>query len=493
MRNIQYSGVDIDELLQHDRGLIERIMAKISDAFRRRELVPLTYTMMEGSETGRAFRSLQASDHVGKIVVRPSRLARADVDQLAFKARPGTYIVIGGTGGFGFATAQWLARKGATTLVLASRRGVVETDLLREVETLQQQGVRVIVKSLDVRDAEQVSSFIANIRSEPEPIRGVIHAAVALDDGLISSLTPERLRGVLGAKVEGLINLDRALSDVELDFFVAYSSATTVIGSPGQAAYVAANAFLEGFMERRRATGKAALAIGWGAISDAGIIARDRSLADRLRRTTGVVGIRANEALAQLGRLLALGNSVAPVQFYSNIGPSEAASKLSLINSPAFGSLGLIRAASAGDTGDDIASAIAGVTPEDALEIVIKMMRREVAQILRMPENQIDSDRQMGELGLDSLMALELQLGIERLAGVQIPLVGINNRRLSDVAAMVLHHLGVEMPSEDDSILEMGDEAARLYEMHVTDSSSAAEVAGVRSQVRKKPTAGAAE
>ena len=246
-------------------------------------------------------------------------------------------------------------------------------------------------------------------------------------------------------------------------------------------------------MERRRAAGKPALAIGWGAISDAGIIARDRSLADRLRRTTGVVGIRANEALAQLGRLLVLGNAVAPVQFYSNIGPSDAASKLALINSPAFSSLGLIRATSNSDTGDDIASAIAGVTPENALEIVIKMMRREVAQILRMPENQIDSDRQMGELGLDSLMALELQLGIERLAGVQIPLVGINNRRLSDVAAMVLHHLGVEMPSEDDSILEISDEAARLYEMHVTDSLSAAEVAGVRSQVRKKPTAGAAE
>ncbi|WP_175577166.1 type I polyketide synthase [Rhizobium oryziradicis] len=492
VRNLQYSGVDLDELLGHDRGLVESMLAKISEAFSRRELVPLTYQVLEGFEVGRAFRALQGSEHIGKIVVKPPALAREDVDQLVFTAKPGTYVVIGGAGGFGFSTARWLAKKGATKLVLASRRGVVEPELVAQVNDMRAQGVEVITMALDVRDADAVKAFVDTVRSQHGEIRGVIHTAVALDDGLISGLTSERLRGVLGAKVDGVLNLDAALSDVDLDFFVVYSSATTVIGSPGQGAYVAANAFLEGFMEKRRALGKPGLAIGWGAISDAGIIARDKSLADRLRRTTGVVGIRASEALAQLGRLLALGNAAAPIQFYSNISPSEAAGKLALINSPTYAGLGLVRAQEGVESGDDIATAIAGETPEKALEIVIKIMRREVAQILRMPESQIDSDRQMGELGLDSLMALELQLGIERLAGVQVPLVGINNRRLSDVAAMVLHHMGVDLGSSEDEDLEL-DDAMRMTEMHVTDSASTEEIAKIKAHIKSTSRLGAAE
>ena len=134
-------------------------------------------------------------------------------------------------------------------------------------------------------------------------------------------------------------NLESATDDQELDFFVVYSSATTVIGSPGQSAYVAANAFLEGFAHRRRAAGKPALAIGWGALSDVGLIARDRKLGDRLERTTGVVGVRSDEALAHLGRLLALGERVDPLQFYTMIAPGPAAASLALLRSPASGAL----------------------------------------------------------------------------------------------------------------------------------------------------------
>ena len=91
-----------------------------------------------------------------------------------------------------------------------------------------------------------------------------------LDDGLIANLSPERLEVVLRTKVDGIVNLSNATNSHKLDFFVAYSSATTLIGSPGQGGYVAANGFLEGFMRGRRAQGKPGLAIGWGAISDVG-------------------------------------------------------------------------------------------------------------------------------------------------------------------------------------------------------------------------------
>lgn len=442
VRNIAYFGVDIDELLAHDRPLVEAMMKQISQQFAEGTLKPLPYRVFEGEDVGTAFRLMQASEHVGKIVVRPSKLAARAINRLAFKAKPGAYLVVGGTSGLGFATARWLAGKGASTLVLASRRGRVEEGLEAEVEALRKRGITVAVEALDVASMASVEALVAKVTAEHGPIRGVIHAAVLLDDGMINGLTPDRLRAVLRPKIDGARNLDAALDGQPLDFFVLYSSATTVIGSPGQGAYVAANAWLEGFARERRERGKPALAIGWGAISDVGIIARDKQLGRRLRRTTGVVGISSTESLAHLGRLLVLGNEVGPMQFYTNISPGAAAEKLRLINSPAFAGLGLARREDDGEQEGDLVTAIEGKSKPEAITIIVGALKREISHILRMPEEQIDVSRPLGELGLDSLMALELQLSIERLCGTDVPLVGAGDRRLGDIAALIHTSLG---------------------------------------------------
>ncbi len=452
VRNIAYFGVDLDELLAHDRPLVEKMMGLISDQFARGELKPLPYRVFEAHEIGAAFRLMQASEHIGKIVIRPSRIASEDAVAQRFSPRgDGVYLVIGGTSGLGFATARWLAQEGAGTVVLASRRGRVEDGFEDEVEVLRKAGTRVLVEALDVTDAGAVRSLVARLAREQGPVRGVIHAAVLLDDGMISGLTPERLRAVLKPKLLGAQNLDAATADQPLDFFVVYSSATTVIGSPGQGAYVAANSWLEGFARQRRARGKPALAIGWGAISDVGIIARDKQLGRRLRRTTGVVGISSSESLAHLGRLLALGNAVGPMQFYTNISPGAAAEKLRLIQSAALAGLGLARREEEGDEGGDLLSAIEGKSKADSIVIVVQALKREISHILRMPEEQIDTSRPLGELGLDSLMALELQLSIERLCGTDVPMVGAGDRRLHDIAAVILSSIGASTGEIDEA------------------------------------------
>lgn len=443
VRNIAYFGVDLDELLAHDRGYVEAMMAEMSALFASGELKPLPHRVFEAHEIGAAFRLMQASEHIGKIVIRPARRAVPDATKLAFSARgDGAYLVVGGLGGLGFATAQWLAQKGAGTIVLASRRGIIEPGLEGELETLRSSGCTVLTAALDVTDGKAVRALVERIARDHAPVRGVIHAAVLLDDGMISGLEPTRLRASLAAKIDGAINLDQALEDQPLDFFVVYSSATTVIGSPGQGAYVAANSWLEGFARDRRKRGKPALAIGWGAISDVGIIARDKDLGRRLKRTTGVVGISSTESLAHLGRLLVLGDAVPAMQFYTNIAPGAAAEKLRLINSPAFAGLGLARRDEGGAEGGDLLSAIEGKNQGEAIEIIVGALRREVSHILRMPEEQIDTTRPLAELGLDSLMALELQLAIERLAGTEVPMVGAGDRRLADLAGLILSGLG---------------------------------------------------
>jgi acyl carrier protein len=280
-----------------------------------------------------------------------------------------------------------------------------------------------------------------------------------------------------------------------LEFFVVYSSATTVIGSPGQGAYVAANAFLEGFARQRRAAGKRGLSIGWGAISDAGIIARDKRLGERLRRTTGVVGIRSSELLAQLGRLLILGDTAHPTQFYTNIGAGAAAAKLTLLNSPAFSGLALVRHDEGGEGGSDLTSAIAGKSKTEAIVLITQAMRREVAQILRMAEAQIDTARPLSELGLDSLMALELHLGIERLSGAQIPMVGINNRRLTDIAGLIYSEIADEqeeqtpMPTVDAT----GAQIMQLLEAHTSEGIAIEDVGALQVKLKAAGARGGAE
>jgi NADPH:quinone reductase-like Zn-dependent oxidoreductase/acyl transferase domain-containing protein/acyl carrier protein len=441
LRNIAYSGIDLDELLAADPALVRRMMAALAKAFRDGGLRPLTYRRFEAHEVGTAFRMMQASEHIGKIIIRPPRFGRRDLARLNYAARPGLYLVVGGTTGLGFATARWLARKGASHIVLLSRRGKVEPGLESQLAEMRAAGARLLVESLDIGDAAAVRETVARLVEEHGPLRGVVHAAVHLDDGLIANLVPERLRAVLHTKVDGVLNLAAATDDQPLDFFVTYSSATTLVGSPGQGAYVAANGFLEGFARRRRQLGKPALAIGWGAIADVGLIARDKQLGHRLRRSTGVVPMRSSEALAHLGRLLALGEAAEPVQYYAGIAAGGGGDRLALLRSAAFADLSHPGGESKGAQPDEVGAALRGRSREEAIEIVTAVLRREVADILRMAENRVDLARPLADLGLDSLMALELHMAMEAAIGVQIAVVGAADRSLLDMAGAIVAQL----------------------------------------------------
>jgi phthiocerol/phenolphthiocerol synthesis type-I polyketide synthase C len=442
IRNISYFGVDLDELLGHDRGLVEEIMREIAVAMQNGDLSPLPHRVYPADDLAAAFGAMQASQHVGKIVVSPAREALPDITTLRMRVKQGVYLVVGGTGGLGLQTALWLARHGASTLVLASRRGKVEDAGKAAVAAIRALGVTVSVEALDVTDQRAVSHLVARTVRAYGAVRGVVHAAVQLDDGMISGLDPERLRTVLATKIDGARNLAIATQDQPLDLFVLYSSATTVIGSPGQGAYVAANAWLEGFARQLREQGRKALAIGWGAISDVGIIARDQQLGSRLQRTTGVVGISSAESLAHLGRILALGETVQAAQFYTNISPTAAAGKLRLLKSPTFAGLGLAMAEDIGAGGGDLIEEIQQLDRDAAVDLITAALRREVSYILRTPEEQIDARLPLGELGLDSLMALELQLAIERLCGMELPMFGSADRRIADLAGSLYAKLG---------------------------------------------------
>ena len=175
------------------------------------------------------------------------------------------------------------------------------------MERLRARGAQVVVEACDLADRDAVQKVIRRIGEDLPPLRGVLHTAMVLDDGLLNNLSSERFDRVLRPKVEGAWNLHQATRDLELDFFVLYSSATTTVGNPGQANYVAANAYLESLARQRRAEGLPGLAVAWGAIGDAGYLARHAEVSESLARRLGRQSLSAREALQGLEQILLRG------------------------------------------------------------------------------------------------------------------------------------------------------------------------------------------
>jgi len=427
-RNLTYYGVDLDQLLAANLPLAQKLMGELMGHFSSGALSPLPYRSFEWFEAGEAFQLMQAAGHVGKIVVRPStRPIATKVARDVFKPGPGCHLVVGGAGGFGFETAAWLAEKGAETIVVASRRGALEPGVETRAAALRASGVKLLVEALDVTDGKAVEALVQKLTREHGRVAGVMHAAMVLDDGLISGLEPARTRKVLAPKVEGADNLDRATRNSGLDYFVAFSSVTTMIGNLGQASYVAANGYLQGLMRRRRAAGLPGLAVGWGAIGDVGVLARDAEGVAKLERISGIIAMKASEALSHLDGLLTRQDSCPDTVHCAQFKPGSALQGLKLLSTPAFGQLFAAAESGAGDGGVDLAGLIADKGELAARGVVAGLVAQEVARILRLTAEDIDVAQPLDDLGMDSLMSLELRMGIEARFGVELPVVAISS------------------------------------------------------------------
>ncbi|WP_426959652.1 SDR family NAD(P)-dependent oxidoreductase [Muricoccus radiodurans] len=417
-RNLAFLGVDLDQFLAHAPEAAMRAARAACAAVESGAIRPLPCLALPGTAVGDAFRLMQASGHVGKIVIRPA--GRGQDRRPAgggFVPAPGAHVVLGGTGGFGLATALWLADRGARHVVVASRRGTIGAAELPAVDALRARGIVFAAEGLDVTDTAAVTAAFARWRAAHGGIAGVVHAAMVLEDGLLSGVTARSLDAVLAPKVEGIRAVAGALGEDELQYLVACSSATTLVGSPGQGAYVAANAFLEGAVAELRGRGVPALAVCWGAISDTGVVARTGGLAERLRATTGVAGVTAAEALDHLGRLLENPRAAPAVSGYAVLRWTPGARKLATLRAPLFAGL-FATAAAEEESGAGLD--LTGLSRDAAAERLVDAIREEVAAILRLPVTEVDPDRALIDLGLDSLMALELRLGLEKRTGAEL-------------------------------------------------------------------------
>ncbi len=358
-------------------------------------------------------------DSIARTARAPTFAANAD----------GTYVVTGGLAGFGLETARWLVAHGVRHLALIGRRGADTPGAAAAIAELARQGCAVKAVACDVADREALRKALAEIRGGMPAIRGIVHAAMVVDDALISGLDAERLGRVLAPKLGGAEHLDALTRKDPIELFVLYSSATTLLGAPGQASYVAANAGLEALARRRHAEGLPATAIAWGPIADAGYLARSKSVGDALARRLGAVPLSAAASLASLPALLASGQ---PMIAFAEVNWSAARRHLPTIAAPMFASL--VTGAQSDGANVELRDRLANCTAEEAQQLLVSMLRTELGRILRLAPESIDPHRSLSELGMDSLMGVELRLAIEGSLKVDLPLLSLAEMTLSKVA-----------------------------------------------------------
>jgi acyl carrier protein len=298
-----------------------------------------------------------------------------------------------------------------------------------------------------------VAQLFQQVKAVMPPVAGVLHAAMVLEDGLLANLDRGHFERVLAPKVLGAENLDAVTRGMPLDYFVLFSSATTLMGNPGQANYVAANGYMEGVARRRVAEGQKALAIGWGPITDVGVLARSKRLRSRFQKLTGVRGMRAREALDLMAQALAL--PAAENLAVMTISPSDglfSADRLAVLKSPTYASF----VGNAEDGGEGSASHLDldAIAQKEGLEGVRRKLTEiivwQLARVLRAREDEISRIRPLGEIGLDSLMLLEFAMNFEDTFGIHVSLTSsVGALTVTSLANEVIAQLDLKLPHED--------------------------------------------
>lgn len=465
--DVAYTAYDLLEVAQHDPAVIAAMLRELLAAFAEGRLSPLPNEVYPIGESEDAFRRMAGGRHVGKLVlVRPPRpIAK---ESWAKALCEGTALITGGTGGLGLATAQWLVEQGARSLVLVSRRSAPDA-VKRFQEACSERGVRVIVECADVAHRNQLSAALQVARSFPEaPLRIVFHAAGEVGDRLLAAHTAETFARGIRAKVEGARLLEELTAEDGLLATVYYSSLAAALGSAGQGSYAAANAYLDGLAEQRTARGVSTLSVRWGAWAEGGMLEQLSDSAKSRIARQGVQPMSSVSALAALGAALMSGRScvtIADVQwktyleqfasgspahaFFSEYVPSGGSDLARIANTPKPDTSPLAQ------TGRDVAkiAAILGAARADRGPRMEAFVRTSARKVLGLSsEHPMPGDTPLQQLGLDSLMALELRNLLAQALGCPLKATLLLDR--PTISGLAQYLLDLAVPERKQSGLD---------------------------------------
>ena len=353
-----------------------------------------------------------------------------------------TYLISGGLSGLGFETACWLAQQGARQLVLLGRRqpGV---DIQNRIMALENGGTQITCINIDIAKQDELEQLWTTTLAQLPPLAGVIHAAGIIDDGVIVHQSAERFHQVAQAKVQGSWNLHQLTLDLELDFFIMYSSAAAVLGSPGQANYATANAFMDGLAAYRQAIGLSALSINWGPWAKVGMAA---SLESKNETEHFISAIEPQQGLNILARLIGQNQSQIAVL------PINWANWPESLSKPLFAHV--LQRRTHQQTTHPHKINLINIPIQQRLDTLFISLQLKIAHSLRLPIEQLNRYEALPDFGLDSLMAVEIKNYIETTYAVNVPIMtiieGISLEQLTQLVYDQFHLNIIEELSEQD-------------------------------------------
>ena len=437
------------------RGLVAEVAAG--------GLAPLPQRTFVAAEAVDAFRYMAQARHIGKVVITAASAPAASAPPIRGDA---TYLVTGGLGALGLEVARWLHEEGARHLVLMAR-GEPSTAAREAIRALEAQGTTIRVARGDVAREGDVRRILDEVAGSLPPIRGVVHAAGVLDDGVLAQQTWSRFERVMAPKVMGAWNLHRLTQELPLDLFVLFSSASALLGAPGQASYVAANCFLDALAHHRRARGRPALSIDWGPWAGAGMAARDMQ-----RGARGVRWIAPDHGRALLASVVR--EDLAQVAVLSADWAALAAAAPGTAARPFLADL--VRGGdrvpvevSDRTTGGSSRSGLLAAAGGERERLMGEILRGHFAAVLQTTVAELEMDDSLSRLGTDSLMAVELKNRIEADTGISIPVTDLLEApRLGELAAALCRRL----EESDGTVGPSASDAARPPESNGEDVQS---------------------
>ena len=392
--DIAYEIVALDATTFEEPERIRGLLTEVSDGLARGEWTPLPAEIYPLTEAKTAFRRMQQARHVGKIVLQMPNPLQPRGDR--------SYLVTGGLGAIGLHLAAYLAQLGAGDIVLTSRRAP-DADAQRAIEDItERHRCRIHTFAADVGNESEVTKLVERIRAELPPLAGVAHLAGVLDDALLAQQSVERFRTTLAPKAFGACYLDLATRDDDLDFFIVSSSVSSLLGSPGQANYSTANAWLDGLVARRKARGLPATGVNFGPWAQGGMASSEAARANI--GAQGLLPLDPSAALAALAEVVANGTGQATV---IKANWQRAAKVLGSSRPPI---LDLVLPSDAGEaTGDsELLRQLQEIPAAQRAGFITEFLQREVQGFLRLAQPPAATSRFL-DLGTDSLMAVELR------------------------------------------------------------------------------------
>ncbi len=409
--DVAYHPFDLGDIVRRRPGAYQEILDLLAPGFASGALRPLPAASHPLADSVHAFQQLASGKAIGKVVITmPSRSS-----QSAQVSGDRSYVISGGLGALGLKAAKWLARKGAGAIVLLGRSEPTAS-ASRAIESIQAKGSTVHVLRVDIADQAALAAALDGLATKLPPVGGIVHAAGVLSDGLVEGLDWERFWRAMAPKVLGGWNLHRWSADKKLDLFVNYASIASVIGSAGQTAYSSANAFLEAMALERRRLGLPATSIHWGAWAGGGMASvQPRMMRERMRRL-GMKELRPGEALDALDAVLKAGS---PSAVIANVHwPSYVKSGQ---QDPFLSKVGGEQSDAERKDGESFRASVLAAAPAERRELLLGFTRRHLAAAVGMSDpNEITPEMSFAELGVDSLLALDLRTQLQR--GLQLTL-----------------------------------------------------------------------